>query len=135
MTRLDDLMAGPMSRAASTSGMFGASLTLYNFTDENADTTDAPDWSKDSGTQIEGHIDWGGTEDVVETVGGEEVRADAKCYTPTEYDVRDGRRSGERASVIEDPEGNEFRIESAHTEAGVYVCQMTLRETPVDEDF
>jgi hypothetical protein len=126
-------MSSTMSHHASARGVFGDEITLYNFSDENSDPTDAPDWTRDAGVLIEGHIDWKTTDDVVETVAGEEVRADADAFIPEEYDVRDGRRSGERASVIEDGEGNEFRVEHAYVEAGVYVCTLNMRETFVNE--
>ena len=135
MSRIQDLMGGSMSRHASASGLFGDPLTLYNYADVNADPTDAPDWELDDGTPIEGHIDWMTMGEVDETVGGEEVRADARVFIPADqgYDVRDGRRSGERASVIEDPDGNALRIEAARIVSGVYVCAATLRETFTNE--
>lgn len=134
MNRLDELMAGTMSRQASASGMFGDELTLYNWSNVNADPTDAADWEKDDGTTIEGHIDWQTTDDVVSTVGGEEVRADANLYIPERYDVRDGRGDSERASVVVGPDGNEFRVENARVESGVYVCAANLRTT-FEESF
>jgi len=133
MSRLDDLMESTLSHHASARGMFGDQLTLFNFSDENTDQTDAPDWTRDAGVTIEGHIDWQTTDDVVETVAGEEVRADANAFIPEKYDVRDGRRSDERASVIEDGDGNEFRVEHAYVEGGVHVCTLNMRETFVDE--
>lgn len=129
MTRLGDMMDGYMDRAASTGGPFGEVLTLYNYVDENDDPTDAADWSLDDGTPAEGQVDWMTNEDVVQTVGGEEIRADARLYIPTRYDVRDGGRDGERASVVETEDGHGLRIKFIRTEGGVYRCDAVLRNT------
>lgn len=133
MSRLDDLMAGTMSHQASARGLLGEELTLYNYTDENTDPTDAPDWQLDNGTAIEGHIDWQSGEPVIEeTVGGEVVRGDAQLFIPSQYDVRDGRNTGERASVVEGPDGNEFRVQRSVVESGNHVCVAVLRDTPTN---
>lgn len=129
MTRLDGMMGGYMDRAASTSGPFGESLTLYNYVDENDDPTDAPDWSLDTGTEIEGQVDWMSNEDVVQTVGGEEIRADARLYIPQRFDVRDGGRDDERASVVETEDGHELRIKFRRSEGGVYRCDAVLQNS------
>lgn len=133
MSRLDDLMSDAMEHFSRS--LAGEELTLYNYSDQQTDSTDAPVFTEDAGVTITGHIDWKTTDDVVSTVGGEEVRADADAFIPTEYDIRDGRASGERASVIEDPDGNEFRVEHAYEEAGVFVCTLSLTTTQTDESF